>query len=243
MPFFESCEAQGLRRTRLLLGEDDPAILDTYAAKIEREGFDVLRARHRQELTFLAEEAAPDIVVLGWVGVSGAELCRTLRAAPASAEVPIIILGEPGDTADRVRALESGADIYLAKPLTVLELVAHAQAVLRRVRPALVDARLTFRDLEMDVSRYKVRRSGVTIPLTPAEFRLLRHFLEYPGRVFSRERLMQVACRHDAMVDPRTIDVYVRRLRKAINIGPSRNLIRTVRSAGYALDDDQEEYS
>ena len=171
-------------------------------------------------------------------GISGIEVCRRLRRTPETANVPIIMLTGRGEEADRVRGLETGADDYVTKPFSPRELVARVRAVLRRVRPALAGEQLSFADLEMDIVGHKVKRGGRTIPLGPTEFRLLRHFLEHPGRVFSRERLLDAVWGRDSDIEMRTVDVHIRRLRQAINIGGRAELIRTVRSAGYALDDD-----
>jgi two-component system phosphate regulon response regulator PhoB len=171
-------------------------------------------------------------------GPSGIEVCRRLRRNSETANVPIIMLTARGEESDRVRGLEIGADDYLTKPFSPRELIARVNAVLRRVRPALAGESLNYADLEMDVAAHKVRRSGKSVPLGPTEFRLLRHFLEHPGRVFSREQLLDNVWAHDTDIELRTVDVHVRRLRKAINEGGLPDLVRTVRSAGYALDSD-----
>jgi two-component system phosphate regulon response regulator PhoB len=157
---------------------------------------------------------------------------------PDTANVPIIMLTARGEEEDRVRGLETGADDYVTKPFSPRELVARVGAVLRRVRPALAGERLSYSDIEMDTVSHKVRRDGTTVPLGPTEFRLLRHFLEHPGRVFSRERLLDSVWGRDSDIEPRTVDVHIRRLRKAINDGDRPDIIRTVRSAGYALDSE-----
>jgi two-component system, OmpR family, phosphate regulon response regulator PhoB len=181
----------------------------------------------------LAAETPPDIILLDWMieGISGLEVCRRVRRAPETANVPIIMLTGRGEEADRVRGLETGADDYVTKPFSSRELVA-------RVRPALAGELLKFADLEMDIVSHKVKRGGKTVPLGPTEFLLLRHFLEHPGRVFSRARLLDSVWGRDRDIELRTVDVHIRRLRLAINVGGKPELIRTVRSAGYALDDD-----
>jgi len=186
----------------------------------------------------LAEEQTPDLVILDWMieGVSGIEVCRRLRRKPATAHVPIIMLTARGEETDRIRGLETGADDYVTKPFSPRELIARVGAVLRRVRPALSGEQLVFSDVEMDVQAHRVRRGGKPVQLGPTEFRLLRHFMEHPGRVFSRERLLDAVWPHDADIDSRTVDVHVRRLRKALNEGDLPDVIRTVRSAGYSLD-------
>jgi two-component system phosphate regulon response regulator PhoB len=172
-------------------------------------------------------------------GVSGIEVCRRLRRKTGTANVPIIMLTARGEEGDRIRGLETGADDYVTKPFSPRELVARVAAVLRRVRPALAEERLAFADVEMDVVSHRVRRGGEPIALGPTEFRLLRHFLEHPRRVFARERLIDAVWSPDSDIDGRTVDVHVRRLRKALNDGGRPDLIRTVRSAGYSLDAEE----
>ncbi|HEX8381551.1 MAG TPA: phosphate regulon transcriptional regulator PhoB [Allosphingosinicella sp.] len=226
--------------TRLLLAEDNPAMAELLRWTFEKEGFDVVHTPSGEEALLLSVEASPDLVVLDWMleELSGIEVCRRLRRSPESANLPIIMLTARGEEADRVRGLETGADDYLTKPFSPPELVARIRAVLRRVRPALVGMVLSFEDLELDIASHKVRRGGETVPLGPTEFKLLRHLLEHPGHVFSRERLLDAVWGRDSEIETRTVDVYVRRLRRAINVVGRPDLIRTVRSAGYALDHD-----
>ena len=223
-----------------MLVEDDRALAELLTWHFEREELDVTRTADGEEALLLAAENPPDIVILDWMieGVSGIEVCRRLRRASETASVPIIMLTARGEEADRIRGLETGADDYVTKPFSPRELVARVTAVLRRARPSASAERLSYVDLEMDLAAHKVRRGGETIALGPTEFRLLRHFLERPGRVFSRERLLDSVWGHDSDVELRTVDVHIRRLRKAINTGGRPDLIRTVRSAGYALDTD-----
>jgi two-component system, OmpR family, phosphate regulon response regulator PhoB len=225
---------------KLLLVEDDRALADLLIWHFERAGFDVRRTGDGEEALMLAEEEQPDIVILDWMieGISGLEVCRRLRRKERTGNVPIIMLTARGEESDRVRGLDTGADDYVTKPFSPRELMSRVTAVLRRVRPALAGEQLSYADIEMDVSAHKVRRGGVPVQLGPTEFRLLRHLLEQPGRVFSRERLLDAVWRHDPDIDARTVDVYVRRLRKALNEGGRPDLIRTVRSAGYSLDAD-----
>ena len=227
-----------MARVRLLLVEDDPALAELLRFHFEREDFDVRHTPDGEEALLMAREAAPDIVLLDWMleTLSGIEVCRRLRRLPETANVPIIMLTARGEEEDRVRGLETGADDYVTKPFSPRELVARVGAVLRRVRPALAGETLSYADLEMDTVGHKVRRGGQVIPLGPTEFRLLRHFLEHPGWVFSRERLLDAVWGHDADIESRTVDVHIRRLRKAINQGGRPDVIRTVRSAGYSLD-------
>jgi two-component system phosphate regulon response regulator PhoB len=224
----------------ILLVEDDAALVELLTYHLEREEFEVCRTGNGEEALLLARESPPDLVLLDWMieGVSGIEVCRRLRRLPATANVPIIMLTARGEEADRVRGLETGADDYVTKPFSPRELVARVGAVLRRVRPALAGEQLNYADIEMDIVSHKVRRGGDTVQLGPTEFRLLKHFLEHPGRVFSRERLLDSVWGHDSYIEPRTVDVHIRRLRKAINAGGRSDIIRTVRSAGYALDSD-----
>jgi two-component system phosphate regulon response regulator PhoB len=203
-----------------------------------RAGYDVVRTGDGDEALLLAEERTPDLVVLDWMieGVSGIEVCRRLRRKASTAHVPIIMLTARGEESDRVRGLDTGADDYVTKPFSPRELMSRIAAVLRRVRPALAGDRLAYADIEMDLATHKVRRAGNAVQLGPTEFRLLRHLLEQPGRVFSRELLLDAVWSHDSEIDSRTVDVHVRRLRKALNEGGRPDLIRTVRSAGYSLD-------
>ena len=229
-----------MAKGRILLVEDDAALAELLTYHLEREEFEVSRTANGEEALLLAQESPPDLVLLDWMieGVSGIEVCRRLRRLPATANVPIIMLTARGEEADRVRGLETGADDYVTKPFSPRELVARVGAVLRRVRPALAGEQLAYADVEMDLVGHKVRRGGEPVQLGPTEFRLLRHFLEHPGRVFSRERLLDSVWGQDSEIELRTVDVHIRRLRKAINAGQNADIIRTVRSAGYALDSD-----
>ncbi|MFN3945457.1 MAG: phosphate regulon transcriptional regulator PhoB [Allosphingosinicella sp.] len=229
-----------MARGRMLLVEDDPALSELLRWHFEREDFDVEHTPDGDEALMLAQETPPDIVLLDWMieGLSGIEVCRRLRRGATTANVPIIMLTARGDETDRVRGLETGADDYVAKPFSPRELVARVSAVLRRVRPGLAGEQLAFADLHMDLVAHKVRRNGRLVPIGPTEYRLLRHFLEHPGRVFSRERLLDAVWGRDADIEPRTVDVHIRRLRKALGTSGGTELIRTVRSAGYALDDE-----
>lgn len=225
-------------QARMLLVEDDAALAELLTYHFKREEFAVTHTPDGEEALLLAKEATPDIVLLDWMveGLSGIEVCRRLRRAPDTANVPIIMLTARGEEEDRVRGLETGADDYVTKPFSPRELVARVQAVLRRVRPALAGEGLSYADIEMDTVGHKVKRAGKTLQLGPTEFRLLKHFLEHPGWVFSRERLLDAVWGHGSDIELRTVDVHIRRLRKGINIDGTRDIIRTVRSAGYALD-------
>ena len=227
-----------MSKARMLLLEDDAALAELIAFHFQREDFEVVRTHEGEEALLLAREATPDIVLLDWMveGLSGIEVCRQLRRQAETQNVPIIMLTARGEEEDRVRGLEPGADDYVTKPFSPRELVARVNAVLRRVRPALAGESLSYADIEMDTVGHRVRRGGEVVPLGPTEFRLLKHFLEHPGWVFSRERLLDAVWGHDSDIESRTVDVHIRRLRKAINVGDRPDIIRTVRSAGYALD-------
>jgi two-component system phosphate regulon response regulator PhoB len=229
-----------MARARVLLVEDDAALAELLIWHFSRENYEVEHTADGEEALLLAREAPPDLVLLDWMieGISGIEVCRRLRRMADTANVPIIMLTARGEEEDRIRGLETGADDYVTKPFSPRELVARAGAVLRRVRPALAGERLAYAGVEMDMVSHKVRRDGAAVPLGPTEFRLLRHFLEHPGRVFSRERLLDSVWGRDSDIEPRTVDVHIRRLRKAINLEGLPDIIRTVRSAGYALDSD-----
>jgi two-component system phosphate regulon response regulator PhoB len=241
MPIIGRQVALGVRRmarVNLLLVEDDAALVELLTWNFKREDFDIRQTADGEEALMLARESAPDIVLLDWMieGLSGLEVCRRLRRMPETANVPIIMLTARGEEEDRVRGLEMGADDYITKPFSPRELIARVNAVLRRVRPALAGEALTYADIEMDTVGHKVRRCGEVVALGPTEFRLLKHFLEHPGWVFSRERLLDAVWGHDSDIESRTVDVHIRRLRKAINANGRADVIRTVRSAGYALD-------
>ena len=226
-----------MSKPRLLLVEDDRALAELLIWHFEREDYEVVRTSDGDEALLLADERAPDMVILDWMieGASGIEVCRRLRRKPATANVPIIMLTARGEEADRIRGLETGADDYVTKPFSPRELIARVAAVLRRVRPALSAERLSCGDIEMDLVAHRVRRGGEPVALGPTEFRLLRHFLEHPGRVFSRSRLIDAVWSHDSEIDERTVDVFIRRVRKALNERGGADPIRTVRSEGYAL--------
>jgi two-component system phosphate regulon response regulator PhoB len=210
---------------RILLVEDDEALAELLTWHLRREGHVVEHTADGEEALLLAAEGPPDIVLLDWMieGLSGIEVCRRLRRAGHSANVPIIMLTARGEEEDRIRGLETGADDYVTKPFSPRELVARVQAVLRRLRPALAGEMLTYADIELDSVAHKVVRGGQIVNMGPTEFRLLRHFMEHPGRVFSRERLLDSVWGRDSDIEPRTVDVHIRRLRKAINIGDRAN--------------------
>ncbi len=222
----------------VLLVEDEAALVDVLRYNLEREGFEVVATGDGEKALRIVDERSVDLVLLDWMlpRMSGIEVCRQLRRKTGTQDVPIIMLTARGDRADRVRGLNTGADDYMAKPVSPDELLARMRAVLRRVRPALAQEKLAYDDIEMNLTEYKVRRDGRPVVLGPTEFRLLRHFMSQPGRVFSRGQLIDAVWGHDFYIDPRTVDVHIRRLRKALNADGRKDVIRTVRSAGYALD-------
>ena len=225
-------------KPKILLVEDDANLVELATYNFEKEGFDVICTGDGEEALMLAEEDKPDLVVLDWMiaNLSGIEVCRRLRRSPSTANLPIVMLTARAEEADRIRGLETGADDYVTKPFSPRELVARVRAVLRRLRPALSGISLEYAGISMDTAAHKVSRGGHALQLGPTEFRLLRHFLENPGRVFSREQLLDAVWGRDVYVEQRTVDVHIRRLRKAINGDDLPDVIRTVRSAGYALD-------
>ena len=225
-------------KPHVLLVEDDLGLSELIRYNLEREGFEVSHAADGDEGLLQAREISPDILLLDWMlpHTSGIEICRQLRRSPETANMPIIMLTARGEESDTVRGLETGADDYITKPFSPKELVARVQAVLRRVRPALSGQTLEYADLKLDTASHKVTRRGNPVHLGPTEFRLLRHLLEHPQRVFSREQLLDAVWGHDVYIEPRTVDVHIRRLRKAVNAIGTKDIIRTVRSAGYALD-------
>lgn len=229
-------------KPKILLVEDDEGLSELIRYNLEADGA-VLRATgDGDEALLLADYEQPDVIILDWMieGISGIEVCRRLRRMPSTATVPIIMLTARGEESDRIRGLETGADDYMVKPFSPRELVARVNAILRRLRPALAGVVLNVAGLEMDTVSHKVSRNGIRLQLGPTEFRLLRHFLQHPGRVFSREQLLTAVWGSESDVEARTVDVHIRRLRKAINLDGQPDLIRTVRSAGYALEEGVE---
>jgi two-component system phosphate regulon response regulator PhoB len=222
----------------ILVVEDEAALVTLLRYNLEREGFRVAEARDGEEALLMAREQKPDLVILDWMLplLSGLEVCRQLRRGPDTRSVPIIMLTARGEEGDKLRGLDSGADDYVTKPFSPSELIARIRAALRRSRPASNGESLQFEDLTMDLAAHRVRRRGRDIHLGPTEFRLLRYLMEHQGRVFSREQLLDMVWGQDVYVEPRTVDVHIRRLRKAINAPSETDLIRTVRSAGYSLD-------
>ena len=227
-----------MSKPTVLVAEDESALVTLLRYNLEREGYRVLEARDGEEALLVVAEEQPDLVVLDWMlpQLSGIEVCRRLRGRQDTRNVPIIMLTARGEESDRIRGLDTGADDYLTKPFSMTELLARLRAVLRRIRPSLAEDVVNVGDIEMDRAAHRVRRAGVEVHLGPTEYRLLDHLIQHPGRVFSREQLLDAVWGSDVYVEARTVDVHVGRLRKALNIEGATDPIRTVRSAGYSLD-------
>ncbi|MBY5970817.1 Phosphate regulon transcriptional regulatory protein PhoB [Pseudooceanicola marinus] len=221
----------------VLVVEDEPAQREVLAYNLEAEGFRVSRAENGEEAILLVDEVAPDIIVLDWMlpNLSGIEVCRQLKMRSETRGVPIIMLSARSEEVDRVRGLETGADDYVVKPYSVIELMARVRAQLRRTRPASMGERLEYEDIVLDAETHRVTRTGKELKLGPTEFRLLSTFMEKPGRVWSREQLLDRVWGRDIYVDTRTVDVHIGRLRKALCAHGGDDPLRTVRGAGYAL--------
>jgi two-component system phosphate regulon response regulator PhoB len=226
-------------KPRILVIEDEPALVEMLRYNLEKEGFDVATAQDGETGLTAVSETKPDLILLDWMlpHMSGLEICRQLRRGRETQTIPVIMLTARGEESDRVRALDVGADDYVTKPFSPGELTARIRAVLRRSHPAAAANLLTYGGLVMDLGSHRVTRDGRAIHLGPTEFRLLRFLMEHPGRVYSREQLLDSVWGRDIYVEARTVDVHIRRLRKAINAPGQHDLIRTVRSAGYALDE------
>jgi two-component system, OmpR family, phosphate regulon response regulator PhoB len=224
----------------VLVVEDEAPLVTLLRYNLEKEGFAVSEAADGEEALVRIAERKPDIVLLDWMLplVSGIEVCRQIRRMPQTRTLPVVMLTARGEEADRVRGLDSGADDYIAKPFSLRELAARLRAVMRRAQPGAAEETLQFGDVTMDLAGHRVSRSNKPIHLGPTEFRLLRHLMQHPGRVFSREQLLDAVWGHDVYVEARTVDVHIRRLRKALNADGGGDLVRTVRSAGYALDQE-----
>lgn len=222
----------------VLIVEDETALVTLLRYNLEGEGFRVAEAHNGEEAMVLAKEDPPDFILLDWMLplMSGIEVCRQLRRLPETKSTPIVMLTARSEDTDKIRGLDSGADDYVTKPFSPAELIARMRAVQRRSQPAMATEVLTFEDLTLDLTAHRVSRGARNIHLGPTEFRLLRHLMQHPGRVFSREQILDAVWGRDVFVEVRTVDVHIRRLRKALNGGKENDLIRTVRSAGYALD-------
>ncbi|MBR9649855.1 phosphate regulon transcriptional regulator PhoB [Thalassovita aquimarina] len=221
----------------VLVVEDEPAQREVLAYNLEAEGFRLVKAENGEDALIMVEEENPDIIVLDWMlpSVSGIEVCRRLKTRPETRGIPIIMLSARSEEVDRVRGLETGADDYVVKPYSLVELMARVRAQLRRTRPATVGERLEYEDIVLDAETHRVTRDGEALKLGPTEFRLLSTFMEKPGRVWSREQLLDRVWGRDIYVDTRTVDVHIGRLRKALTRFGGSDPLRTVRGAGYAL--------
>ena len=223
----------------ILIVEDEEALTLLLRYNLEAAGYDVESVGRGDDADLRLRESTPDLVILDWMlpDISGIELCRRLRSRPESRQLPIVMLTARGEESDRVRGLSTGADDYIVKPFSVPELLARVAALLRRASPERVADVLGFGDISLDREKKRVTRAGRPIDLGPTEYRLLEFLMERPGRVFSREQLLDGVWGSDIYIDERTVDVHVGRLRKALNRGDEADPIRTVRGSGYALDD------
>ena len=224
----------------IVIAEDEPAVSELLRYNLESEGYETAIASDGDEAMLLIDERIPDLMVLDWMlpKVSGIEICRRVRTRQETANLPIIMLTARTEEADRIRGLETGADDYVTKPFSTNELMARVKAVLRRIRPALMDDKIKIGDIQIDRTTHSVTRDLKDIHLGPTEFRLLEYFAQHPGRVFSREQLLDGVWGSDVYVEARTVDVHIGRLRKALMSQGGDNPIRTVRSAGYSLRTD-----
>jgi len=223
-------------KPHILIAEDERAVCELLSYNLDREGYDVSIAHDGEEALLIIEENAPDLLLLDWMlpKVPGIEVCRRVRGRSATKNLPIIMLTARAEETDRIRGLDTGADDYITKPFSTTELMARIRAVLRRIRPGLAEDALTVGDITMDRVAHTVQRAGQDLHLGPLEYRLLDHFMQHPGRVFSREQLLDAVWGSAVHVELRTVDVHVGRLRKVLKSG-GEDPIRTVRSAGYAL--------
>ncbi len=222
----------------VLVVEDEEPLVELLRYNLEKEGYDVGLAGDGEEALVMARERLPDLLILDWMlpKVAGIEVCRRLRGRTESRNLPIIMLTAKGDESDRIRGLDTGADDYVTKPFSMTELLARVRAVMRRLRPGLAEDKVARGDLMIDRVGHRVTRNGQDIHLGPTEFRLLDYLMLHPGRVFSREQLLDAVWGSDVYVEARTVDVHIGRLRKALSQHQGEDPIRTVRSAGYALD-------
>ena len=221
----------------ILIVEDEPPLVEVIKYNFESAGFRTTVASDGNEALFQAEELLPELIILDWMlpERSGIEVCRELRKRKNTKATPIIMLTARSEEIDKVKGLENGADDYIVKPFSPKELIARSRALLRRTKPVFVENKLYYADLEMDREAHRISRNGNAIHLGPTEYRLLNVLLERPTRVYSREQLLDRVWGHDIYVEERTVDVHIRRLRKALNGNDGKNLIRTVRGGGYSL--------
>jgi two-component system phosphate regulon response regulator PhoB len=224
----------------VLVVEDEEALAALLKYNLEKDGYRVSVAQDGDEALMVAAEARPDLILLDWMipKVPGIEVCRRLRGRADARNTPIVMLTARGDEAERIRGLDIGADDYVTKPFSMSELLARLRAVLRRIRPGLAEERVVVGDILIDRAAHRVKRGGREVHLGPTEFRLLDYMVQHPGRVFSREQLLDAVWGSDVYVEARTVDVHIGRLRKSLNKDDEIDPIRTVRSAGYALNVD-----
>ena len=225
---------------KILVIEDDPSLTELIKYNLEQKNYAVRIEMDGEEGLLTAQTDLPDLILLDWMlpNLSGIEVCRRLRRTKSTKSIPIIMLTARSEENERIRGLDTGADDYITKPFSPKELVARIKAILRRIRPAFSEETLEYAGIVMDLSYRKIKRDGESIHLGPTEFNILKFFMENPRRVFSREQLLDMVWGNDIYVEARTIDVHIRRLRKALNEAGKPNIIRTVRSAGYSLDQD-----
>lgn len=224
----------------VLVAEDEEALAQLLKYNLEKEGYRVTLSRDGEDALMVAEESRPDLIVLDWMlpKVAGIEVCRRLRSRTQARNTPIVMITARSEESDRTRGLDTGADDYIVKPFFMSELLARLRAVMRRIRPALAEDKVVVGDIMLDRGAHRVRRGAIDIHLGPTEYRLLEYLMSHPGRVFSREQLLDSVWGSEVYVEARTVDVHIGRLRKAINEGFDHDPIRTVRSAGYAFDGD-----
>ena len=222
---------------RVLIVEDEKALAEILEYNFKKEGYAVDTASDGEIALDKIIFKAPDLIILDWMlpKLSGIEICRKVRSNKKIKNIPIIMLTARGEEEDRLKGLEMGADDYVTKPFSVNELLARAKAVLKRIRPIFAEEEVIFEDIKINIATHIVFRNSKEIKLGPTEFNLLRFFMENISRVFSRQQLLNHVWKHDALVEPRTVDVHVRRLRKSLNAGNQKDVIRTVRSAGYSF--------
>ncbi len=231
-------DRDNMSKPLVMVVEDEAALVTMLRYNLEKEGYRVCEAVDGEEALTVLAERNPDLVLLDWMLpiLSGIEVCRQIRRKPRTRDLPVIMLTARGEEGDKVRGLNTGADDYLTKPFSLPELLARVKALLRRVRPNQSKGALQYEAIVMDLTAHRVTRAGRSIHLGPTEFRLLQFLLQHPGCVFSREELLNAVWGPDIYVEPRTVDVHIRRLRKALNGEDETDIIRTVRAAGYALD-------
>ena len=224
-------------KLRVLIVEDEDTLIELLEYNFKKEGYTVETATDGESALDKILFKSPDLIILDWMlpKLSGIELCRQIRNTKQIKNIPVIMLTARGEERDRLKGLEMGADDYVTKPFSINELLARAKAVLKRVRPLFAEEEIVYKDIIINIATHKVTRENIEIKLGPIEFNLLMFFMENINRVFSRQQLLNHVWKHDALVEPRTVDVHVRRLRKAINNDTKEDYVRTVRSAGYSF--------